>query len=118
MLLSTNLIENLFSPVREIGRRVKHWQSGTMVLRWTAAGVIEDEPGFRKLARYLTMPTLVTALLLLVSATKLPPCKSPRRLKGPTGFWHRREWWVWRKQRARPLKIIAGLKSAAFPAVT
>jgi putative transposase len=49
VLSSTNLIENLFSPVREIGRRVKHWQSGTIVLRWTAAGVIEDEPGFRKL---------------------------------------------------------------------
>jgi len=34
MLSSTNLIENLFSRVREIGRRVRHWQSGTMVLRW------------------------------------------------------------------------------------
>jgi len=33
-LSSTNLIENLFSRVREIGRRVRHWQSGTMVLRW------------------------------------------------------------------------------------
>ena len=39
MLSSTNLIENLFSRVREIGRWVKHWQNGTMVLRWTAAGV-------------------------------------------------------------------------------
>lgn len=36
ILSSTNLIENLFSRVREIGRRVKPWQSGTMVLRWTA----------------------------------------------------------------------------------
>ena len=32
VLSSTNLIENLFSRVREIGRRVRHWQSGTMVL--------------------------------------------------------------------------------------
>ena len=31
VLSSTNLIENLFSRVREIGRRVRHWQSGTMV---------------------------------------------------------------------------------------
>ncbi len=37
VLSSTNLIENLFSRVREIGRRVRRWQSGTMVLRWTAA---------------------------------------------------------------------------------
>src|SRR5260370_38588792 len=41
VLSSTNLIENLFSRVRAIGRRVTHWQSGTMVLRWTAAGVLE-----------------------------------------------------------------------------
>ena len=48
VLSSTNLIENLFSRVREIGRRVRHWQNGTMVLRWTAAGVLEAERGFRK----------------------------------------------------------------------
>lgn len=62
VLSSTNLIENLFSRVREIGRRVKRWQSGTMVLRWTAAGVIEAERGFRKLAGYRTLPTLVATL--------------------------------------------------------
>ncbi len=62
VLSSTNLIENLFSRVREIGRRVKHWQSGTMVLRWTAAGVLEAERGFRKLAGCRAMPTLVAAL--------------------------------------------------------
>jgi putative transposase len=62
VLSSTNLIENLFSRVREIGRRVKHWQSGTMVLRWTAAGVLEAERGFRKLVGYRAMPTLVAAL--------------------------------------------------------
>ncbi len=62
VLSSTNLIENLFSRVREIGRRVKHWQGGTMVLRWTAAGVLEAERGFRKLAGYRAMPTLFAAL--------------------------------------------------------
>ena len=62
VLSSTNLIENLFSRVREIGRRVKRWQSGTMVLRWTAAGVLEAERGFRKLAGYRATPTLVAAL--------------------------------------------------------
>jgi hypothetical protein len=58
VLCSTNLIENRFSRVREIGRRVKHWQSGTMVLRGTAAGVLEAERGFRKLAGYRAMPSL------------------------------------------------------------
>jgi putative transposase len=62
VLSSTNLIENLFSQVREIGRRVKRWQNGSMVLRWTAAGVLEAERGFRKLAGYRAMPTLVAAL--------------------------------------------------------
>jgi transposase-like protein len=62
VLSSTNLIENLFSRVREIGRRVRRWQSGTMVLRWTAAGVLEAERGFRKLAGYRAMPILVAAL--------------------------------------------------------
>ena len=62
VLSSTNLIENLFSRVREIGRRVKRWQSGTMVLRWTAAGVLEAERGSRKLAGYHAIPTLVATL--------------------------------------------------------
>jgi transposase-like protein len=62
VLSSTNLIENLFGRVREIGRRVKHWQSGTMVLRWTAAGVLEAERGFRKLTGHRAMPDLVAAL--------------------------------------------------------
>jgi len=62
VLSSTNLIENLFSRVREIGRRVRRWQSGTMVLRWTAAGVLEAERGFRKIAGYRGVPLLLSAL--------------------------------------------------------
>jgi transposase-like protein len=62
VLSSTNLIENLFSRVRDIGRRVRRWQSGTMVLRWSAAGVLEAERGFRKITGYRAMPILVAAL--------------------------------------------------------
>jgi hypothetical protein len=62
VLSSTNLIENLFSRLREIGRRVRRWQGGAMVLRWTAAGVLEAERGFRKLIVYRAMPILVAAL--------------------------------------------------------
>jgi putative transposase len=62
VLSSTNLIENLFSRVREIGRRVRRWQSGTMVLRWTAAGVLEAERHFRRITGYGAMPKLVAAL--------------------------------------------------------
>ena len=62
VLSSTNLIENLFSRVREVARRVKRWQGGTMVLRWTAAGVLEAERHFRKIAGYRALPRLATAL--------------------------------------------------------
>jgi putative transposase len=62
VLSSTNLIENLFSQVREIARRVKRWQGGTMILRWTAAGVLEAERHFRKVAGYRALPRLAAAL--------------------------------------------------------
>jgi len=52
VLSSTNLIENLFSRVRDIGRRVRRWQSGTMVLRWSATGVLEAERSFRRIVGY------------------------------------------------------------------
>jgi len=55
VLSSTNLIENLFSRVRDLARRVKRWQGGTMILRWTAAGALEAErtqlPQNRRLSR-------------------------------------------------------------------
>jgi transposase-like protein len=62
VLSSTNLIENLFSRVREIARRVKRWQGGTMILRWTATGVLDAERNFRKVAGYRALPKLVAAL--------------------------------------------------------
>jgi transposase-like protein len=62
VLSSTNLIENLFSRVREIARRVKRWRGGTMILRWTAAGVLEAQRHFRKVAAYRALPRLAAVL--------------------------------------------------------
>jgi putative transposase len=62
VLSSTNLIENLFSRVRDVAHRVRRWQGGTMVLRWTAAGVLEAERGFRKIAGYRALLKLIAAL--------------------------------------------------------
>jgi transposase-like protein len=59
---STNLIENLFSRVRDTAHRVKRWQGGMMILRWTAAGVLEAERHFRKVAGYRAIPKLAAAL--------------------------------------------------------
>jgi putative transposase len=40
-LRSTNPIESMLSVSRERSRNVKHWRGGEMVLRWTAAGMLE-----------------------------------------------------------------------------
>ena len=52
----------LFSRVREMARRVRHWQGGAMILRWTAAGVLEAERHFRKIAGYRSLTKLDAAL--------------------------------------------------------
>jgi putative transposase len=62
VLSSTNLIENLFSRVRDMARRVRRWQGGGMILRWTAAGVVEAERHFRKIAGYRNLAKLEAAL--------------------------------------------------------
>jgi putative transposase len=62
VLSSTNLIENLFSRIREMARRVRRWQGGAMILRWTAAGVLEAERNFRKIVGYRALAKLDAAL--------------------------------------------------------
>ena len=62
VLSSTKVIENLFSRVREIARRDKRRQGGTMILRWTATGVFEAERNFRKVAGYRALPRLAAVL--------------------------------------------------------
>ena len=59
---TTNITFSLFSRVRDTARRVKRWMGGMMILRWTAAGVLEAERHFRKVAGYRALPKLVAAL--------------------------------------------------------
>lgn len=61
-LSTTNAIENLNGGVRRITQRVKRWRDGQMVLRWTAAALLEHAAGFRRLRGYNGMPTLIAAL--------------------------------------------------------
>jgi len=56
-LQSTNPIESMISTVRVIHRNVKHWCSGEMCLRWTAAGMLEAETRFRKVLATAASPT-------------------------------------------------------------
>ena len=61
-LATTNAIESLISRTRHVKRNVKRWRGGHMVLRWTAAAILEAVKGFRRLKGHKDMPRLVAAL--------------------------------------------------------
>ena len=61
-LESTNPCESMIETVRRTSRNVKHWQSGEMCLRWTAAGMLEAEHQFRKIIGYRDLAKLVNAI--------------------------------------------------------
>ena len=61
-LATTNAIESLISRSRQVKRNVKRWRGGQMVLRWTAAAILEAVKGFRRLKGHRDMPQLVAAL--------------------------------------------------------
>lgn len=61
-LRSTNPIESAFDKVRMASRNVKRWRNGQQVLRWTAAGLLEAEQGFRRIKGYRQLPRLSDAL--------------------------------------------------------
>ncbi len=61
-LQSTNPCESMISTVRVIHRNVKHWASGEMCLRWTAAGMLEAETRFRKVEGYRGLANLAVAI--------------------------------------------------------
>ena len=61
-LQSTNPCESMISTVRAIHRNVKHWTSGEMGLRWTAAGMLEAETRFRKVEGYRGLANLAVAI--------------------------------------------------------
>ena len=61
-LATTNAAESLISRTRHVGRNVKRWRSGRMILRWVGAGVLEAVTGFRRLKGSADMPKLVAAL--------------------------------------------------------
>ena len=61
-LESTNPCESMIDCVRTTQRNVKHWSSGEMGLRWTAAGMLEAEKQFRKVIGYTQLPQLALAI--------------------------------------------------------
>jgi putative transposase len=61
-LTTSNPIESMISIARTTNRNVTHWRDGQMVLRWTAAGMLNAERSFRRVKGYRQMPKLVAAL--------------------------------------------------------
>jgi len=59
---STNLIESALSVADDVAGRAKHWRSGDMRLRWTAAGLLAAEQQFRRVRGHKLMPELIVAL--------------------------------------------------------
>jgi transposase-like protein len=63
VLSTTNAIENLNSTARDVCRRVKHWRSGEMILRWTCAAMREAQNNFRRVQGFKAgLPLLLNAL--------------------------------------------------------
>jgi transposase-like protein len=61
-LTTSNPIESMISIARTTNRNLTHWKDGQMVLRWTAAGMLNAQRSFRRVKGYRQMPQLVTAL--------------------------------------------------------
>jgi transposase-like protein len=61
-LASTNPIESMIEIIRRTSRNVKRWQSGDMCLRWTAAGMLEAETQFHRIAGYSDLAKLALAV--------------------------------------------------------
>ena len=61
-LTTSNPIESMISIARTTNRNVTNWRDGQMVLRWTAAGMLNAQRSFRRVKGYKQMPQLVAAL--------------------------------------------------------
>ena len=61
-LRTTNAIENLNGGMTTYSRHVKRWRSGTMVVRWVSAAIVDAEKKFRRVHGWREITTLVSAL--------------------------------------------------------
>lgn len=73
LLSTTNVIESSFSTVARAARRVTHWQSGDMVMRWVAAGLWLAEGSFRQTLSAEDLATLARALDRPDGSANWPP---------------------------------------------
>ena len=72
-LRSTNVVESMIEICRDHSVNVKRWESGTMALRWCAAGLFEAKKQFRRVNGHLHLRALRAALDDHVAQTVTPP---------------------------------------------
>jgi transposase-like protein len=64
-LRTTNAIENLNSGIAWYSKNVKRWQSGSMVVRWVSAAILEAEKKFRRVQGWRDIQKLIRSLTAL-----------------------------------------------------
>ncbi|MHB8498663.1 MAG: IS256 family transposase [Acidimicrobiales bacterium] len=72
-LRSTNCVESMIEICRDHSVNVKRWESGTMALRWCAAGLLEAKKQFRRVNGHMHLKALRTALDEHVGTSVTPP---------------------------------------------
>ncbi len=61
-LRTTNPIENLQGTIRGVTRNVRRWRTGSMIVRWVAAALIDAEGRFRRIKGARDLSRFLTAL--------------------------------------------------------
>jgi putative transposase len=72
-LRSTNPVESMIEICRDHSANVKRWESGTMALRWCAAGLFEAKKQFRRVNGHMHLRALRTALNEHAGVAVTPP---------------------------------------------
>ena len=78
-LESTNACESMIEIIRRTQRNVKHWSSGEMGLRWTAAGMLEAEQQFRKVICHTDLAKLAIAIERDLTRSRQQEAPAPTR---------------------------------------
>lgn len=58
-LLSTNVIESVFSRVRDAEKNLKRYRSSKMSRRWLASCLLHAEKGFQRIRGFQSIPTVI-----------------------------------------------------------
>ena len=72
-LRSTNAVESMIEICRDHAANMKRWESGTMALRWCAAGLVEAKKQFRRVNGHMHLRALRASLDAHVGVPDAPP---------------------------------------------